>query len=526
MRLTDSLRADDPDAWRRMFAVVLVATTALRTWLAIALPFTGDEAYFHQWGLNPDWGFYDHPPMVGWWLAALARISDHPAVLRLPALLAPPLMALATGAVLAPAGPVIAWGAATLLLLAPLNAVNVAITTDIPLMVFAFCAMAAYLRALRTGRGVDYLLAGLMIGGALLSKYFAGLLALAIGLHRLATPGAGRWLGLALLVAGSLPAAAIQIAWNSANCWPNVMFNFVNRHGDAGVSWRTPLLYAVTVAYVLGLPVLARLLRDRSVARTAAARGAESALAWMTALPLALLGLLSLVKTVGLHWLAAFVAPATWLYAVRAGGRGRDEAARLLRSAIGWALVVAALHWVAIAVLAVVPTERFARWKSYPGLVMTVHGDELLTALEPWRAGHAWATDGYSSAATLGFNDRLTRGDGAQRVIVLGPGSSHARHDDLLTDFRELAGRDVLLVLKAPAESGRWERYFERTEHTTVSVRGATFHLVRGLGLRYDAYRDDVLDDVRARWYQLPAWLPSGSCFLCDRYFPERSCHR
>jgi hypothetical protein len=83
MRLTASLHANDPAAWRRLFWGVLLVTSALRLALSIALPFTGDEAYFYFWGKNPDWGFYDHPPMVGWWLAALASISEHPAVLRL-----------------------------------------------------------------------------------------------------------------------------------------------------------------------------------------------------------------------------------------------------------------------------------------------------------------------------------------------------------------------------------------------------------------------------------------------------------
>jgi hypothetical protein len=44
--------------------------------------------------------------------------------------------------------------------------------------------------------------------------------------------------------------------WNSGHCWPNYMFNFVNRHGDAGWSLKTPLLYLVTLVYVLGPPVL------------------------------------------------------------------------------------------------------------------------------------------------------------------------------------------------------------------------------------------------------------------------------
>ena len=525
------LHADDPADWRRAFVTTLVLATVFRGWLSWALPFTGDEAYFYFWGKNPDWGFYDHPPMVGWWLGALAAISEHPAVLRLPALLVPVGIALATRALLARWGPTVSYGAATLVALSPLNAVNVAITTDVPLMAFAFLAMVAYLRALRTGRGTDYLLAGLMLGGALMSKYFAGLLALAIGGHRLASRAPGRWRGFALLVAGSLPAAAVQIAWNAEHCWPNLMFNLINRHdADAGPSWRTPLLYAASLAYLLGVPVLWGLLRglgQRDASGGAPGRERDAALVWMTALPYGLFAALSVVKTVGLHWLASFVAPATWLFALQAGAAGPQLAARRLRIAVRLAFAVALVHWVAIAVLAALPTERFARWRSYPGLVMTVHADELLARLEPWRVGHVWATDGYSPSVTLGFADRARRDNRSDRIVVFGPGSSHARHDDILTDFRALDGRDLLLILKnGPPAPGRWEPYFERIEHHVVEVRGARFHLVRGVGLRYERYRDDVLEGVRARWYAVPRWLPAGPCYFCDRYFPERACHR
>ena len=43
---------------------------AIKLIMAHVLPITGDEAYFILWGKHPDYGFYDHPPMVGWWLTA------------------------------------------------------------------------------------------------------------------------------------------------------------------------------------------------------------------------------------------------------------------------------------------------------------------------------------------------------------------------------------------------------------------------------------------------------------------------
>jgi hypothetical protein len=511
----------DATAARRSFLATLVVLTLLRAWFAAALPFTSDEAYFLMWGRNPDWGFYDHPPMVGWWLAALDAISGHRFVLRLPALLAPPLIAAIGWHLLRRHGEALAWSGATLLLMVPLSAWNVAITTDIPLMLFSGLTVALYLRARRTGRMQDFVWTGLALGGALLSKYFAGLLAIAIFVDTMRRPDRRSLAGLGWVIAGSLPAAAIQVAWNAQHCWPNVMFNLVNRHGDAGLSWRTPLLYLLSVVYVLTPAVAWRLATGprpgepgdaASGAPGEAARDERSTLRWLALVPLAIFAALSLVKTIGLHWLASFVLPAVLWFALSAGARSRA-------AAIATAGLIAAAHWLLIGTLAMLPTETFRSWSNYQGLVMTVHGDELARALAPWRGRYAIASDGYSPAVTIGYAL-------GEHVLVFGPGTSHARHDDILTDFRELEGRDILIVRRRDYSPADYEPYFDRVTVRDIEIRGAVFHLIEGHGFRYPVYRDRVLDAVRQRYYALPRWLPSGACYFCDRYFPERSCHR
>lgn len=498
-------------AGRRVFFATLLITLTFRTLLAARLPITGDEAYFYFWGRYPAFGFYDHPPMVGWWLAALRQISDHPLMLRLPALLAPVFIAWLARRMLRSRGDELAWQAATLILLLPLNAWNVAITTDVPLMVFGFATVAWYLRALRTGRAVDFVICGLLLGGALLSKYFAGLLALAIAGHLLWRPDGARLRALLLVIAGTLPQAVAQAYWNSQHCWPNVMFNLVNRHDTAGWSLKTPSLYLVSVVYVLTPLVLWGMLRHWR-ARSADDDREASALRWLVGLPFGVFALLSAVKRIGLHWLAAFTAPAVLLF-FRHADAGQRRAA--LRFAAGFALA----HYLLIIGLSAAPLQWFARLSSYPGLVMTLAPQALNDALAPWRGRFAIASDGYSAAVTLGFNL-------GEYVFVFGPGSSHARHDDMLTDLRELEGRDILIVRKEADRGQDDERYFERVERKVIEVRGVRFHLTEGHGFRYPVYRDVVLDDIRRRWYQVPAWLPSGRCYFCDRYFPERACHR
>ncbi|MDP2134773.1 MAG: glycosyltransferase family 39 protein, partial [Sulfuritalea sp.] len=409
----------------RLFAALLVLTLAFRFWLAAAFPITGDEAYFIWWGWKPDWGFYDHPPLIGWWLAVLLQFGDTEWWLRLPVILQPALLALAIywalPRLIAGIGEERRLWAAALVLLAPVNVWNVFITTDTPLIYFSVLSGLAWIRASQDD-GLEgtrsrawrwYLVAGLLLAGAVLSKYFAAILGFAYLVDVLRRRKAGAWAGLAIAYACTLPALVLMAWWNSGNCWPNYMFNFVNRHGDAGWSLKTPLLYAVTLIYVLGPPVLWLALKNRrsTSADSSALPVALATLAWV---PFLLFALLSLVKQVGLHWLLSFVPFALiWLSL-------RLTPASLRRLGLFFA-GFATLHIAAILVVSRVPLETWQKTRLYDGIVLTFERQALARELEPYRKDWVLAMDGYSNAVTLGYNLR-------QYVVVFGEASSHARH--------------------------------------------------------------------------------------------------
>ena len=77
----------------RTLLIWLLALAVFRLWFAAVLPLTGDEGYFVFWGEHPAGGYYDHPPMVGWWLTGLLAVSRAEWVLRLPALVLPLILA-------------------------------------------------------------------------------------------------------------------------------------------------------------------------------------------------------------------------------------------------------------------------------------------------------------------------------------------------------------------------------------------------------------------------------------------------
>lgn len=501
---------------RRNFFWLAGLLLAFKLALSAITPMTGDEAYFYYWGVQPDWGFYDHPPMIGWWLALLQGISHAEWVLRLPITLLPLALAWVAYGLTRFSGRSIehAWLAALVVVLAPVHVWAVFITTDTPLIFFSFLSVAAYLVALRRRSPLWHALAGLCLGLAFLSKYFSVFLGVAYLAHVvLVRRDETRWRDFAILVAAALPGPAINIAWNIDHCWANLMFNLFNRHDTAGWSWKTPLLYGASLLYVLSPFAIVAAGRHVHAVR-AAMRSADEAgaLFWLSIVPFTLFGVLSLIKVIGLHWLLSFV-PVFLL------GVAFILSESALRRLIAWLAGFALLQMLVVAVIAALPLDTWKKHGSYPGLVLTVKADDLLAQLKPYEADYAFASDGYSNAVTLGYN--------AQRyVFVFGPGSSHARHDDLMYDLRPLAGKNILVVRKRAPQPGEYAPYFDAVTEQMIEVAGTTFWLIRGHGFRFEHYRDTVLADIRDRWYRIPAWLPLRQCYFCERYFPEQACPR
>ena len=512
---------------RRVFLLALLPTLVFRFWLAATLPFTGDEAYFIWWGQWPDWGYYDHPPMIGWWLAALLKVSHAEWWLRLPVILQPAILGWMTATLLRPRGETIAWSAALLVLLAPGNVWNVLITTDTPLIYFSVLSGYAWLLARRAEAAGQspwrwYLLSGATLLGAVLCKYFVALLGFAYLVDTLVRPGKRKFGGLLLVYAMTLPALALMAWWNADHCWSNIMFNFYNRShkGNTGLSWKTPLMYAGILFYLLTPVVLWYLGKQRSAVRQLFSAPEGRAIILLGFVPLALFVPLSLVRSIGLHWVLSFV-PFVLILLVLC--MDETQMKKTLRFFIGFAIV----HVIAFVTLAVVPIERWKHKSFYPGLVLTVKPQLLLDQLEPYR-DYTWMMDGYSNAVTLGVNTYVRDPDGRPRYIgVFGVASSHARHDDILTDVRALDGGKIAVLRKTPPKlDEEYRPYFRQIELKTFEVAGAKFYLILGEGFDYAHYRDVILADIKRLYYAVPPALPQTACYFCDRYFPGQPCQR
>ncbi|MCW8841759.1 MAG: glycosyltransferase family 39 protein [Gammaproteobacteria bacterium] len=499
---------------RRLFWTVLWATLLLKLLLAAWIPLTGDEAYFYLWASYPAAGYYDHPPMVGWFLALLLQFGAAEWWLRLPAVLLSTVIGWSIYRLLyRRIEPTTAALVATLYLLSPLNLVAVLVTTDTPLILFSFFSALALLLALERGGYRWFLLSGVLLGLAFLSKYFAVLLGLAYGIFLLLVRRSGRnALGLLLLFLAVLPFAAITLWWNYHHCWDNVLFNLYNRHGGGGAGWSGLLQYLGMMLYLITPPLLWYGWQHRA-AFWDRLKGGEL-FSWLWLLPISLFALLSFVAVIGLHWVLAFY---PFLFLSLAVLLERRQLRRSITFMAGFSL----LHLALLAVLMLLPLEVWQERQSsiHYSLVVGMHGDELWQEIEPLVGERQFATTSYSSSAILEYAT-------GRRTAVFGDGSKYGRQDDLLTDFRQLDGRGVAVLLKGRGSSEQFLPYFDEVALHPLKTRDIDGYLLVGDGFRYDLYRDEVLRRVQQRFYRLPWFLPVGSCYFYDHYFPQQDVER
>ncbi|MDH3537525.1 MAG: glycosyltransferase family 39 protein [Gammaproteobacteria bacterium] len=495
---------------RIAFAATLAVLLLVKLYVAYTLPVNSDEAYFYLWGKYLDYGYYDHPPMIGWWLAALGSVSESPLMLRMPAILVLIGDGVFVYCAVRERDERVARLSALIFLLTPIYALDVLITTDIPLLAFAWLSAWVFGHALQTGRMRWYAVAGALLGCAFLAKYFAVLLGLAyLAYFVLARPP--RWqLALALVVACALPAGLLNLAWNYVNCWDNILFNSVNRTRDEQWEVGKLLEFLGTQLYLVGPVLLFEIWRARGRVGAAARRAPVSLYAICFALPLTIYLLVSPLKTVGLHWVLIFY---PFLFIVL----GHSLDVQALRRGVVFAAFFTMLHLLGIVALLHGPAAWWQGTSYYPSMVYYMNTARIAREIEARAPDAELATTSYARSATLEYH-------GGRRVIVFGGGSQHGRQDDILTDFRTLAGRDIFVLTKSRPDPVQYLPYFADIELVELRVAAATIHGVLGRGFEYTPYRDQVLGGIRDSYYRIPSSLPVGECEFCNRYFDVPGC--
>jgi hypothetical protein len=219
------------DAWTRRFWRLVWLVVAFRVVFLLffigSTDLAGDEAYYWDWGRQPDWGYYSKPPMIGWLMALVSALSGGGTewAIRGTSLLLGTASLLLLHALTRRLFDARAAAVAVLLvLLTPANAaLNLFLTIDAPLVLLWTGALLLFWRAAEKPEAWNRWLAlGAVIGLGVLSKQMMLLFPLLMLIwaafsqaDRRLFGRAGFWTAMLLGVAALTPV----LWWNQQHQW-------------------------------------------------------------------------------------------------------------------------------------------------------------------------------------------------------------------------------------------------------------------------------------------------------------------
>jgi hypothetical protein len=208
----------------------LLAFIPVRVAMIPIIPILPEEAYHWNFARHLDWGYYDHPPMIAWAIAAgRAVLGDNAFGIRAVTV----LFSLGTTSVLARMakrfyGETAAVWAVILFTFAPvLLPVSAAGFPDSPLLFFWALTLALSWRAIEGQDGGRWLAAGAALGGAMLSKYTGVFLVPSVFLYLALSKRDRRWLATPWPYLAGVVALLVfspVIYWNWQHQWASFLF--------------------------------------------------------------------------------------------------------------------------------------------------------------------------------------------------------------------------------------------------------------------------------------------------------------
>lgn len=281
---------------------------------AVFTPITEDEAYYWVWSQQADWGYFDHPPMIAWWIAGGYALLKSTLGVRLFAVV------LNSFAILLLANTLkvtdrqqkqlfwLIFGSVIII-----NVYGFLATPDAPLLFFTLLYLFSLKKFLEKESLFLSLLLGISMAGLMYSKYHAALL-IAFTLIPLVSHIWRKpkfYLAAAIAVVLYLP----HMNWLFEHDFISFRYHFLERSSDEAFEFRKLNNYLLFCAF--GCAPLLSWFVWKSIFRFKSKNAFEKALWWLAVLPLVFFFFSIFKDNVQPQWLLiSFVAMAmlTWKF--------------------------------------------------------------------------------------------------------------------------------------------------------------------------------------------------------------------
>jgi len=488
----------------KIVGVILV----IKLFLLALVPLTGDEAYFIKWATHISSGYYDHPPMVGWLIYLMSYISDSIFFFRLFSFMAAITIAFSIYKI---AKLYVDENKAYLLFLlflaSPVDVLMSLFTNDIPLVLFGTLGTMYLLYSFHKEKTITYsILAGIFLGAAFLSKYFALFLLLSLLVFVFVTYKTKAIKNVLIVSSIVMLAIAQNLYFNYNCCWNNVMFNFFARTSSE-YNLKTFLGFLLLLTYLVTPWAFYYLYKSRKNF----VRGEFlTLLISILALMFSIFFLVSLKNKIGLHWFILFLPYIFLLFTFL------DD--KYLKKLFKYNTIFTFVHIAILLPLAsaifLVPISFLKSSHYYPDVVFAKKTVETCLILDEKYGDKPLFTTGYTDSSMFNYFCK-------KDAPMILSNSKYGRMDDRLVDIRELADKEFYIFDNKKIKEEEYDNVCKSVKVESFEVEGADFYVLECKGLEYEKYKKHYLDIQKEKYYTIPAFLPKGKCYFTDRYYAD-----
>lgn len=231
--------------------IFIAAVTVARAYLSASLQLHPDEAYYWLFSRHLDLSYFDHPPMVAYFIRLTTIFSDGEFFVRFSALATSVFLSFLIWKLAGEIfnSEVVSFWSVVILNLYPVISAGIVITPDVPSFLFWGVCVFIFWRIVNsadyTKARWKWLYLGVVFGLSLLSKYTSVLFGLCVLFFLLVSGRHRFWLKTIYPYLAGMIALLIfspVVLWNYQNDWAS--FRFQWEHGTVGHgSWENVLVY-------------------------------------------------------------------------------------------------------------------------------------------------------------------------------------------------------------------------------------------------------------------------------------------
>lgn len=482
----------------------------LKLFILALVPLTGDEAYFIKWATHLSSGYYDHPPMVGWLIYLMSFVSDSIFFFRLFSFMAAITVAYAIYKI---AKLYIDENKAYLLFLlflaSPVDILMSLFTNDIPLILFGTLGTMFLLYSFHRENKISYsILAGLFLGAAFLSKYFAAFLLLSLLIFVVITYKTKAIKNILIIASIVLLAVAQNLYFNYNCCWNNIMFNFFART-ESQYNFETFSNFIINLIYVVTPWAFYFLYKDR---KNFVRGELLTLLLSILSLMFVVFFMVSLKNLMGIHWFILFIPYLFLLF-----GFLKEST---LKKLFKYNMIFTFMHIFLLLTLGIamhlIPLSFLKSSYYYEDAVFAMKTEDTCKILDTNYSDKQLFSVGYTNSSMLNYYCK-------KDAPMIFSNSTFGRMDDRAVDVRELDHKDIYLFDNREMKKEKYDRVCNSVIISSFKVEDADFYVTECRDFDYKKYKEFYLNIQKKKFYDIPDFLPKGKCYFNDRYYAKEA---